>query len=166
MVKRNKKLVKEIKILEEKLKYKKFDNFFLILLLFILVLEFFLISPTTSKIVEKIPMLYLSIFYLAVFMFPVWILFSYYFKIIANNKTRCATKVLALALVKGFFYFVLFIVLLIFIVLESREIAVLLLSEVYVQVAVLVGLSIVVFSFLLKLYLSSFSKSKFILECK
>ncbi len=149
MVKQNKK--KKLKV--QKKRTRLFDNFFLALLLFILVLEFFLLSPTTSSLVEKVPMLYLSVFYVCVFLFPFWILISYYFNTILKNETPSATKLLVSALIRGLVYFILFIIILAFIVLETREIAVILLSKIFVQIAVLLGLAIVIFSFLLKLYL-------------
>ncbi len=154
-------LSKEIKKLEKAVEVRKFDNFFLILLLFILVLEFFLIAPSTSEIIKKVPMIYLSVFYLFVFLFPVWILFSYYFNTFLRNKTKCATRMLFGGLIKGLVYFIAFISVLSFLVLETKEIAILLLSEVFIQVAVLIGLAIVIFSFLLKIYLCKFSKYKF-----
>lgn len=156
MVKKNKR--KRLKFQDNNTKL--FDNFFLALLGFILVLEIFALSPATGRIIEKIPIAYLSLFYLVVFMFPLWILFSYYYNVIQKNKTKCATRILALALVRGVSYFIIFIALLSLIILETREISALLLSEVFVQTAVFVGLLIVIFSFLVKLYLCKFSKLK------
>ena len=137
----------------QKKRTKLFDNFFLALLLFILILEFFLLSPYTSSIVETVPMIYLSVFYILVFLFPFWILISYYFNTILKNETPSATRLLVGALIRGLVYFILFIVVLAFLVLETKEIAVLLLSKIFIQIAVLLGLAIVIFSFLLKVYL-------------
>lgn len=157
MVKKKRKSRKSVEI-------RIFDKFFIFLLVFILFLEIFSVWPVTSEIVKRTPIPFLSVFYLLVFLLPLWILFSYYFKTIKKNKNACATRILFGALVKGFVSFLIFISLIAFLILETQQISIIFLSEIYIQMAVLIGLIVVVFSFLLKLYLINSGKLNFCKE--
>lgn len=139
---------------------RKMDNPFLIILTFLFVLEILLILPVTSNIIQKVPSLYLVIFYFLIFLFPLGALLYYYFAIILKAKTECGTAILFSSLLKGLVSFIIFIAFLYIITLETRELAVIILSEVYIKFALWIGLGLLIFSVLLKIYFCKFKKNK------
>lgn len=153
MIKKNKKI--------ETCKGRYFNKIFISFLLFVLITETVLIIPSTSKAIQKIPTMYSSLFYFVVFLFPIFILLSYYFRLVLDkNKNKCDVKVLFSSVLKGAGYFILFLVLLAFAVLDGKQLASLFLSQPIFQAVALVGLSVLIFYFLMRIYHSGLKNSK------